>query len=123
MGKPYVGTSAVSFDTINMAKGLSHIVTPSKEHATQVAAPTKALTTQKRLTVEGNPPGSNMTVGSSQETPQTDSYPSKGQYCGTIRSKPILAMVEEHVSQKDVTETGGSSGGTMGSSSYSIDKN
>lgn len=75
MGKASRGTPTMSFDTVNLAKGLSQIASTSKKQAIHMAAPTKALSTQKRSMVEGNPPGSNMTVDLSQATPQTDSHP------------------------------------------------
>lgn len=73
--------------------------------------------------VEGDSLGSNTMVGLSQSTPQIDSYPSKGQFCSIVRSKHTMALVEEHVTQKDATENGGSLGGTMGSCSNTIDRN
>lgn len=113
----------MSFDTVQLAKGISQIASSSKKQATLVAAPTKVISTQKRSMVEGDPPSSNKMADSSQASPQADSDPPKVQSCGFVRSKNIMALEEEQVSQEDVSETVDTSGGISGSSSFLSEKN
>ncbi|XP_040997848.1 uncharacterized protein LOC121243846 [Juglans microcarpa x Juglans regia] len=65
-GEPSGHIPATNFNKVNVVKGLLTIATPSKEHAIQAAVPMKVLSTQNRLTVEGDSPRSNTMVGLSQ---------------------------------------------------------